>query len=123
MPSTVQWSIDVAVGGGPSLAATSSFLADAYAVVEVVAPATGSATEPFQAGTIAELSLVMIAASHYDPEDLTFTLGGETVALDGPQLYVGAGMLGRFGADVAEITVDNDLEVDVTVTVLVGRRA
>lgn len=123
MPSTVQWSIGVRVGEGPTEASASSFLADAYALVEIVAPASGSATESFQAGTIADLSLMSVSASQYDDTDLTFTLGGETVVLDQPQLYVGAGMLGRFGADVAEITVDNGLADDVTVAVLVARRA
>ena len=125
MPSIVNWSIDAAVGGGPAMAVANSFLAEAYSVVEVVVDGADAATEPFQAGTIDEVTLMLITSSHYDADDLSFTLNGIEVALDQPQLYLGAGMLSRFGAgaDVSEITVTNDLADQVTVTVLIGRAA
>lgn len=121
MPSIVNWSVDVAVGGGPAFAASNSFLAEAYSVVEVAAGAGESTTEPFQAGTIDQLSVLLITSNRYASADLSITLGGETLTLDQPQLYTGAGMLSRFAADVSEITVTNDLADPVTVTVLVGR--
>jgi hypothetical protein len=123
MPSTVQWSIEVAVAGGPVVEASSSFHADAYAVHEVTAAAGGSATEPFVAAPVDDVDVLMITASQYHPSDLTYTLGGEVVVLDQPQLYVGAGQLGRFGADLSEITVDNGLGDDVTVMAIVVQRS
>ena len=123
MPSTVHWSIEVAVVGGPVLEASSSFLADAYAVHEVVAAAGEAATEPFVAAPVDDVGVLMITASQYHATDLTYTLGGETVVLDEPQLFIGAGQLGRFGADLSEITVDNGLGDDVTVMAIVVQRS
>lgn len=123
MPSIVNWSVKAAIGGGPALSAVNSFLAEAYAVIEVAVDSNDSETEPFQAGTVDQMSLMLVTSNRYDVDDLSFSLGGETVALDQPQLYAGTGMLSRFGADVSEITVTNDLTDPVTVTVLVGRAA
>lgn len=122
-PSIVRWSSAAQVQGGPAQSTSSSFLADAYSVVEVIATAGGDTTEAFQAGSIADLSLVMIRSSEYHPTDLTYTLGGQEVALDLPQLFVGAGMLSRFADPLSEITVTNNLADDVRVTVLVARSA
>lgn len=123
MPSIVNWSVEVDVGGGPSVSAASSFLAEAYAVVEITADGGNSVTEAFQAAPVGELEFIFITATRYADADLEFVLGGETVALDQPQLYSGAGMLSRFAADVSDITVNNDLADSVTVSVLVGRAA
>lgn len=123
MPSTVHWAIEVNVDGGPASSISSSFLADGYSVAEVATPAGDSVTTTFEAAPVGDVDLVLIVASQYHPTDLTYTLGGATVALDAPQLFVGAGQLGRFGADLSDITVDNDLGDDVTVTALAVRRA
>lgn len=123
MPSILNWSVNAQVGGGPSVSVANSFLAEAYAVIEVAVDGASNATEAFQAAPTDELDFMFITASQYDPDDLEFVLGGETVALDQPQLYVGAGMLSRFGSDMSDITVNNALADPVTVSVLVGRAA
>lgn len=119
--STVNWSIELAIGGGPSIKATSSLLAEAYSVVEVAVDGGADATEPFAAADASDLDFIFIASTHYDANDLEYTLGGQTIALDEPQLFAGSGMLSRFADNVTEINVDNQLADKVTVTVLVGR--
>ncbi len=123
MPSVVNWSIEASIGGGPDLSLSNSFLAEAYSLVEVTVQGGDSATEPFEAAPTADVSLLLISATHYAPTDLTVTLGGVDMALDQPQMHVGAGMLSRFGADISEVTVTNDLADPVTVRLLVGRAA
>lgn len=121
MPSMMNTAVGVTVAGGPSYSVVHSLLAGGYSVLEVQADAGDSASFPFQPGTVDGIGLMLITSSRYDPDDLTYELAGETIALDGPQLFTGAGMLSRFGADPDTITVNNDLTEPVRVTVLVGR--
>jgi hypothetical protein len=117
----VNWSVSMAIGGGPSVKATSALTAEAYSVIEVAVDGGAAVAEPFSATDASDLDFILITSTHYDENDLEYTLGGETIALDEPQLFAGSGMLSRFADDVTEINVDNSLADRVTVTVLVGR--
>ena len=123
MPAQMQWSIEVKVGGGPELTLSNSFVPAAYSVVEFEVDGGESETVPVQPGAREDVQLLLISASRYADADLEYELGGETIALDAPQLFTGGGMLGFFSSDPKEITVNNDLADPVTVTILVGRTA
>jgi hypothetical protein len=128
MPETIRMSMSVQVDGGPSLAASPSILVDIYDKISIVvppedAPATG-VTVKLQPDVTANVDVVAITSSHYAATNLTYDLGGEIdIALDGPQLFAGAGMLGLFSAALEDMTIKNSIDTDVTVSVLVGRTA
>jgi hypothetical protein len=125
MAEKIRWSIDVRVDGGPAMTAAPSKSIGAYDKLQLTVPAadngtSGEGSALIQPGTTEQVALLMITASRYSDADLSYELGGETVALDGPQLYTG-NMLSLFGSDPQEIEVINDLDTPVTISVLVGR--
>lgn len=126
MPETIRSLIDVRVDGGPTLGAAPSMQVTAYDKLSVTVPAVdsgtpGTATAALQPGTAAQVRLLLVVASRYHTTDLEYELGGETIALDGPQLFTGSGMLSLFGSDPDTMTITNNLDTPVTVSVLVGR--
>lgn len=130
MPDVIRWSAEVTVPDGPTVSMTSSFVAAGHDVTEATAAADNTAVPiPIAPGTWDEVALIAITATRYDAA-VTYDLGEVTgVALDGPQLFVGAGMLSVLhdpDADppvvVADLNVTNNSDDPVTVTVVVGRR-
>lgn len=123
MPSMVGVSVDLSLPRGPDLSAVRSVLSSGYSILEVKVDAGDTETVPFHAGSVADIALILITSSRYSAEDLSYELGGETIALDAAQLFSGVGMLSRFGSDPAEIMVTNGLDAPVAVTALVVRAA
>jgi hypothetical protein len=123
MSETIRWSVQVRVDRGPAVSVAPAVTVDAYDKLELSVPAGATRTAAVQPGTAAQVELLLVTSSRYHDADLSYELGGETILLDGPQLFTGAGMLSLFGADPTSMEVTNGLDEDVTVTVLVARSA
>jgi hypothetical protein len=125
MPDVMNWSANLAVSRGPSVSMSASFVLAGYDVSTfTVDGGGGQVTMSVQPGQKADVRVLAITASRYDPADLTYDLGGlEDRVLDGAQLFTGAGMLGLFTQDPKDMTVTNRTPGPITVTVVVGRTA
>jgi hypothetical protein len=127
MPETIRSSVEVRVDGGPSLGAAPSIEVAAYDKVSVVVAAkgdsgiSGTATVELQPDSKDQVELLMVTATRYDAELLTYTLGGEVIKLDSPQLFRRGMIGGLFAEDPRTMDLTNDLDTPVTVSVLVGR--
>lgn len=128
MPETVRSQIAVRVAGGPSLGVAVSKIVAGYDKLSVTVPAFDAETST--AGTVSvalqpapseHVEMLVIAANRYDDSDLSYQLGGEELQLDGPQLFVGSGMMSLFGSDLETIQLSNRMNTPVTVSVLVAR--
>jgi hypothetical protein len=120
----MNWSADVAVSGGPSVSMSSSFSLAGYDVSTFAVEGEGGrVTMPVQPGKKAEIRVLAITASRYDPANLTYELGGLVSVLDTAQLFTGTGMLNLFTQDPTDMTVTNNTDGPITVTVVVGRTA
>lgn len=130
MPETVRGQVTVRVAGGPSLDAAVSKSVAAYDKVSVTVPAVdpetstaGEITVDLQPSDTEQVELLMITATRYHESDIHYELGGETINLDGPQLFSGSGMMSLFGSNPESMEITNELDTPVTVSVLVARNA
>lgn len=116
-------SISVAASGVSTVSAVHDLDTEAVGSLEVTVTAGASAAVDVQPGPVDRLRLVFITADSY-AHTLTYTVTGgpADIPLDGPQLFMGAGMVGLLGATPNVFTFDNSAgPEDVTVTILVGR--
>lgn len=126
MAESISWSLEVDVAGGPSISASPKKVVEGYDLTAVEAEAAAGGTAGTATGGVIPASstadMLVITATRYDDTDLTYDLGTATdVALDAPQFFTRSQALLAFGADPDVITVNNNLDTPVTVTVLTGR--
>lgn len=129
MPESIQWTLSVAVAGGPRKTESQTLPVDVYLKGQVQIAAASGAT-PGQANFAAPsgggtVRFVLISASRYDATPpLTYTVdGGSAITLDGPHLLIGAGAVALLGTANLDFIFSNPTAQPVTVEVLIGRDA
>lgn len=133
MSEKINWKLDVQVIGGPKMSGSTTIAVDAYDVINVEVPggevsSPGAATVEVQPGGAGQVQFLLIAASQYS-EKLTYSVdgagGASNVELDAQQMLAGKGAVGLLGAAPAKLDFSNALGAnkDVSVTILVGRKA
>ena len=129
--TTISASASFQVPGGPTLALTSAIAAEAYDKIDIVldAGATDIIVE-IQPGPAARLRLLVIKSSLYGSEIKYVVSDGTAVApavtLDGPQMFIGPGVIGLFTVAPKNIKFSNaNTAVDkkAQIEILVGRDA
>ena len=137
MPTSVSWSVNVSVCGGPQLTESRAGEVEAFDVIKITVPAgevgaPGEATVEVQPAAAAEdVLLVLIKSDRYsqapDEELLKFSVEGgqQDIALDAPQWLVGRGAIGLLGASPKKLEFQNELGAgnDAAITIIVGRNA
>jgi len=131
MSEKINWELDVQIVGGPKMSASTTISVDAYDVIDVKVPGgdsttPGTATVEVQPGGAGQVRFLLIAASQYS-EKLTYSVtgGASNVELDAQQMLAGKGAVGLLDAAPGTLSFSNTLGSgkDVTVTILVGRKA
>lgn len=129
MPESIQWTLSVAVAGGPRKTESQTLPVDVYLKGQVqVAAASGNTpgqanfAAPSGGGTV---RFILISASRYDASPpLTYTVdGGSALTLDGPHMLIGAGAVALLGTANLDFAFSNPTAQPVTVEVLIGRDA
>jgi hypothetical protein len=111
------------VGGGPSLVSTDSIDCEAYELINVSIPADGNDV-PVNLSADSGALLIAITSSAYD--DIAYDVdGGATgIALDGPHILIGPGVIALLGAPPGQLTFRKSVGGDdADVSILVGRDA
>ncbi|MCB1830578.1 MAG: hypothetical protein H6964_14920 [Chromatiaceae bacterium] len=116
-------SISVAASGVATVSAVHNLEVEAVGRVNLPVPAGDTVAVDVQPGPVERLRLVFITADSYS-DTLTYSVtGGPTDAvLDGPELFMGTGVIALLGATPNVFTFSNGGAEEVNVTVLVGRR-
>jgi hypothetical protein len=123
MSYSIVYSLSADVEDGPTILKTSTITAEAYDVVDVVAPAAGTAIVDIHPGDTGDVNLFLMYSDNYT--SLTYTIdGGSAITLDGPLVLVGAGAVALFGATCNTFTFTNAGVVrDANIKIFVGRLA
>jgi len=149
MPEKINWSLNVQVPGGPTIAFSRSLTVEAYDKIDVTIPAftpaapgppatpdtPGKATVSVQPSGTGKVQFLLITSSVYD-DRLTYKVdGGTAVELDAPQLLTGDGIVGLLGNTQKEFVFENaivdpdpkdatkKITTPASVAILVGRDA
>ena len=127
MSREISWKVDVKVIDGPKVAASDKLEVEAYGMVEVTAPDKdtdgGKVTvdvQPSDSGV--KFLLITTASGEY--KDLTYKVdGGDTRTLNAPLLLIGEGAVKLLGATQEQFEFTNTGTSQITVNILVGRKA
>jgi hypothetical protein len=131
----INWTFTLSIDGGPrlSLAPPPDATVTAYDLVRVTVPAMtgttpGTVTADVQPATAAgKVRGLVIDADKYDAKlAYTLTIGGtpKKIVLDGPQLFLGGGMVAALADPFPQaLTFENGTAAAVGVRVLVARKA
>jgi hypothetical protein len=129
--TTISASASFQVPGGPTLALTSAIAAEAYDRIEVtVNPGDTDKEVEIQPGAAAQVRLLVVKSSLYGDE-ITYKVGdgsadSSAVTLDGPQIFIGPGVISLFGVDPKVLKFGNthtDQAKKAQIEILVGRDA
>jgi len=113
------------VGGGPTVAESGTFQADAYELLdEVSIPPNTPTTLKVQPALLVDLKALAIVCDNYDG-DVAFTvdLVALPITMNAPIVMIGAGALSLFGPTVNDLIFTNTAEAAAKVTVLAVRDA
>ena len=124
MPVRIRWSFEAVVPDGPTVSLARTVRVDAVDRIVKAVDAGETVAAEVQPSAADDVRLLVITADAYGA-DLTYRVGTSTqdIALDAPQIFAGAGMIGRLPSDPRRLTFTNGLGDPVTLTVLVGRIA
>jgi len=124
MGTKIKSTMQVEVTGAATIARTHALEVEAYDKIEITVPAgAGGVDVDVQPGGAGQVQLLLITASDYGAGvEYEVDASGDAVALDSPQMFVGAGSVGLLGA-VQTISFTNPDASDVDVMVIVGRDA
>lgn len=125
MSETIKYSFSIQVAGGPKVAEADTIEVEAYDMLEVEVPDSGTsggvATVNVQPGD-SGVKFLQITADSY--EDLTYEVdGGSSQTLDGPLLLIGEGAVALLGATQKQFEFTNAGATAIVVNILVGRDA
>ena len=125
MTETINYSFSFHVASGPKVSDSDKLEVEAYGMLEVEVPdkdtSGGTATVDVQPSS-SGVKLLIITADSYD--DLTYAVdGGSAITLDAPHLLVGEGAAKLLGTTQKQFVFTNAGTEDITVNILVGRKA
>ncbi len=131
MDTTIYWELNVQVSGGPPLSMSNVIPVEAYDYLNITIdaaadPAVGTnANVEVQPGGAGRVQLLVITADQYGG-NLTYKVNGagSAIALDKPLFLVGDGAMGLLANQPPKtLAFNNKLQSDVSVQILVGRKA
>jgi hypothetical protein len=125
MTESINWTLNVAVAGGPKVSGSNTLDVEAYDKVGVVVKAGSQSEVAVQPGTEGQVQFLLLSSDHYG-SDLAYRVNdesGQAVALDALQLFIGAGAVSLLGQSPKTIHFDNQMADDAAIKILVGRRA
>ena len=125
MSETISYSFTIQVAGGPKVTDVDKFEVEAYDMLEVDVPDTGTSggvatvdVQPSASG----VKLLLVTADSY--EQLTYKVdNGSVQTLDGPLLLIGEGAVKLLGSTQNQFEFTNADTAANTVNILVGRDA
>jgi len=119
MGEKLSWNYVVQAVGGPSLSAAGEMEVDAYDKLAITV--ADNASQQVDLVPNAKAALLII-----NPEtasaDLSYKVGGNDIALDGPQVFIGSGAVALLGG-ATSLTFTNHTGADAVIEILVGRDA
>jgi len=135
----INWSVNVQVADGPTIAASDSYDAQAFDKIEANVPGqtgsgssatAGTATVDLQPGGDGKVKLLLIKSDFYDAK-LSYKCkttdagkpDGPVIALDSLQLLMGSGALGLLNPAPNRLQFTNGTAIPANIQVLVGREA
>lgn len=127
MSKKISWKVDIQVIDGPKEKASDQLEVEAYDMLEVVVPDKdtdgGKVTvevQPSDSG----VKFLMITTASGEYEDLTYKVNsGDARTLDAPLLLIGEGAVKLLGATQEQFEFTNAGTAQITVNILVGRKA
>lgn len=122
MPEKLSWTFAARVLGGPTIAQSGQAEVEAYVKLAVTIKKGATQDVEIFPGAGGNAQVVIIAPA-VPSDKLTYEVGGDTVALDGPQVLIGAGAVGLLGATLGTLTFKNQTAQDADLSILVGRDA
>lgn len=118
MPETINWNFVIKVLQGPSVSASASIdEIDAYDKFDI--NLADNVTQTVNLVPSGNISLLVINPKTPD-KDLSYDLGGNPVALDGPHVLIGSGAVSLLGG-ATSLTFTNNTAGDAVIEILVGR--
>lgn len=126
MSIDINWSLNIAVTGGPRIGLNNKppLVIDAYDVVTttLAANATGVNVDLQPSGGAGDVVLLAMSSDLYDPT-LTYDPGGGAQPLDAPLFLIGTGAIAMLGATPpTSLSFDNGINTPVNIQILVGRK-
>lgn len=120
MSETINWNFVTQVLQGPSVSAAASITdLDAYDKFEIDLADTVTQAVDLVPGDTLSLVVINPQPPH---ADLSYELGGNPVALDGPHVLIGSGAVSLLGG-ATSLTFTNNTGADAVIEILVGRDA
>lgn len=118
MSETIKWNFVTQVLKGPSVSAAASIdEIDAYDKFDITLADTDAQVVNLTPGGNTYLLVINPRIPH---EDLSYDLGGNPVALDGPHVLIGAGAVSLLGG-ATSLTFTNSTGADAVIEILIGR--
>lgn len=119
MAEKIDWNFVVQALNGPSVSGAGTLEIEAYDKIAVTIAA--GATQQVNLAPSGTVSLLIINPAVPDV-DLSYDVGGNAVALDGPHMLIGTGAVSLLGG-AANLSFTNDTAADATIEILLGRDA
>jgi hypothetical protein len=120
---TINWTLNVQVDKGPTIAARNAITVDAYDKIGVEVAAGNTVTLELQPGGAGKVQFLLINSTVFD-DTVTYAVdGGTAVKLDALHVLVGDGAVGLLGAPPQTLDVTNGTAQDAKIEVLLGRIA
>ena len=119
MAEKLNWNYLANALNGPSVSGAGSIEVDAYDKFAITV--TAGATQEVNLVPGDAISLLIINPKP-PSTDLSYALGGNPVALDGPHLLIGAGAVSLLGT-VTSLKFTNNTGSDAVIEILIGRDA
>jgi len=119
MAEKINWNFVLQALNGPSVSGAGTLEMDAYDKIEVTI--TAGATQQVNlvpSGTVSLLVINPVVPN----ADLSYDVGGNAVALDGPHVLIGTGAVSLLGG-ARDLTFTNNTAADSTIEILLGRDA
>ena len=119
MAEKINWNFVVQALDGPSVSGASSLDIEAYDKIKVTI--TAGATQQVNLVPSGAVSLLIINPAVPDV-DLSYKVGANVIALDGPHVLIGTGAVSLLGG-AANLSFTNNTAADATIEILLGRDA
>jgi hypothetical protein len=130
MAETINWTLEVQIGGGPKKGASQMLNVEACDKLEFTVPGgdnanPGAFTAAVQPGGAGKVKFLLITSSLYDAK-LTYKVdGGADIALDSSQVFLGGGNIKLLAATQKQFVFSNKVGLNspAAVSIWVGRDA